>query len=331
VGVACIDGNVVTTFPPERAVVRKGVDNLRKIAPGSISRMRRREAIAFYITISPWILGFLMFILGPIVVSIYLSFTDYSVIRATTFIGFENFKNLGESDLFWQSLKVTAIYTFAAVPLHLTISLFVALLLNMKIPALALFRTIYYMPTIITGVAVALLWSWIFNPQFGVINDLLSKVGIIGPMWLGDESWALPALVVMSCWGTGSSMLIFLASLQAIPTQLYEAAEIDGAKWWTKFWRVTLPLITPVVLFNLVIGVINSFQSFTNAYIMTNGGPNNATLFYVLNLYRQAFQFFHMGYASALAWILFVIIMVCTLLIFRTSAAWVYYEAEVKG
>ncbi len=294
--------------------------------------MRRKEAIGFYIIISPWILGFLMFILGPIVASIYLSFTDYSVIRATTFVGFENYKSLfAESDLFWQSLKVTGIYTMTAVPLHLMISLVVALFLNMKIPALALFRTIYYMPTVITGVAVALLWSWIFNPQFGVINDLLSKVGITGPMWLGDENWALPALVVMSSWGTGSSMLIFLASLQAIPTQLYEAAEIDGARWWIKFWRVTLPLITPVILFNVVIGVINSFQSFTNSYIMTEGGPNNATLFYVLNLYRQAFQYYHMGYASALAWILFIIIMVCTLLIFKSSAAWVYYEAEVKG
>jgi multiple sugar transport system permease protein len=150
-------------------------------------------------------------------------------------------------------------------------------------------------------------------------------------MWLGDEKWALPALIVMSCWGTGSSMVVFLAALQAIPTQLYEAAEIDGVNWWHKFWRITLPLVTPVVFFNLVMGVINSFQAFTNAYIMTEGGPNNATLLYVLNLYRQAFQFFHMGYAAALAWILFVIIFGCTLLIFRSSAVWVYYEAELKG
>ena len=298
---------------------------------GNLGRLRRREAIAFYVTISPWMFGFLVFILGPLVTSIYLSFTDYSVIRAAQFVGLGNYREMIGNELFWQSLKVTCIYTLAAVPLHLGISLTVAALLNLDIPGLSVFRTIYYMPTVITGVAVALLWQWIFNPQFGILNVLLSNVGITGPLWLGSETWALPALIVMSSWGVGSSMLIFLAALQGIPTQLYEAAEIDGASWWRRFTRITVPMITPVIFFNLVIGVINSFQVFTSAFIMTNGGPNNATLFYVLNLYRQAFQFFHMGYASSLAWVLFAIILLCTLMIIRSSAAWVYYEAEVKG
>ncbi|MGQ9632245.1 MAG: carbohydrate ABC transporter permease [bacterium] len=296
-----------------------------------LSKLRVREAIGFYVAISPWVFGFFAFVIGPLIASIYLSFTNYSVIRPAEFVGLRNYSEMMHNELFWQSLKVTSIYTFSAVPLHLLVSLTVAALLNLRIAGVALFRTIYYMPTVITGVAVALLWQWIFNPQFGVLNFLLSKVGIEGPLWLGSETWALPALIVMSCWGVGSSMLIFLAALQGIPTQLYEAAEIDGANWWQKFGRVTLPLITPVIFFNLVMGVINSFQVFTNAFIMTNGGPNNATLFYVLNLYRQAFQFFHMGYASALAWVLFAIILICTLMIIKSSAAWVYYEAEVKG
>jgi multiple sugar transport system permease protein len=303
-----------------------------KTAPKRLGHLRRNEAIGFYVTISPWLLGFVAFVIGPIIVSFYLSFTDYSVIRRTQLVGLLNYKEIfTESPLFWQSLKVTTLYTVASVPLHLVVALIVAMLLNMDIKGVALFRTIYYMPTVITGVAVAMLWQWIFNPRFGLVNYLLSLVGIKGPQWLGSEVWALPAIIIMSSWGVGGSMLIFLAALQGIPTQLYEAAEIDGANPWHKFWRVTLPLITPVIFFNVVMGVINSFQVFTNAYIITNGGPNNATLFYVLNLYRQAFQFFHMGYASALAWILFAIILICTLLIFRSSAAWVYYESEVKG
>ena len=215
------------------------------------------------------------------------------------------------------------------MPLGLALSLFLAGLLNTEVRGVRFFRTVYYLPSVMSGVAVALLWSWLFNPDFGLVNHLLGLVGINGPTWLASETWALPALIIMSLWGAGQSMLIFLAGLQGIPQQLYEAAEIDGAGGWSRFTHVTLPMLSPVILFNLIMGIIGSFQVFTQGYVMTNGGPNNATLFYVLNLYNQAFRNLRMGYASALAWILFFIILGMTLLVIRQSRERVYYEGEV--
>jgi multiple sugar transport system permease protein len=212
------------------------------------------------------------------------------------------------------------------VPINLVLGLCIALLLNQKIRGLGFFRTVFFLPSVTAGVAVSLLWLWIFNPRFGVINVLLGQIGIKGPTWLGSETWALPALIIMSVWGVGGSMLIYLAALQGIPTPLYEAATIDGATHFRKFIHITIPMISPVLLLNLIMGVIGSFQVFTQAFVMTSGGPNYATLFYVLYLYQHAFQWFNMGYASALAWVLFVIILICTFLILKMSRDWVYYE-----
>lgn len=267
---------------------------------------------------------------GPIAASAVLSFTDWNLLNPPSWVGLENYIDIFLNDgMFWQSLKVTAIYTGGSVPLGLALSLFLAGLLNTEVRGVRFFRTVYYLPSVMSGVAVALLWSWLFNPDFGLVNHLLGLVGINGPTWLASETWALPALIIMSLWGAGQSMLIFLAGLQGIPQQLYEAAEIDGAGGWSRFTHVTLPMLSPVILFNLIMGIIGSFQVFTQGYVMTNGGPNNATLFYVLNLYNQAFRNLRMGYASALAWILFFIILGMTLLVIRQSRERVYYEGEV--
>ena len=203
-----------------------------------------------------------------------------------------------------------------------------ALLLNQPIWARGLFRTIFYLPSIISGVAVAIVFAWIFNAQFGILNYLLSFVAIKGPNWLGSPRWALWAFVLMSIWGVGGNVVIFLAALQGVPQAIYEAAEIDGARAWRRFWYITLPLISPAILFVTIIGIIGSFQTFAQSYIMTNGGPANATLFYLLYLYKNAFNWFEMGYASALAWVLFLVIISCTVLLLRTSARWVYYEGD---
>lgn len=225
-------------------------------------------------------------------------------------------------------------YAVAAIPLGLILGLLLALLLNTKVPGIAFWRTLYYTPSVVSGVAVAILWSYLFNPFWGVINWILNLVTGIPmvqlPKWLADPNWALPALIIMSLWGVGGGMIIYLAGLQGIPTALYEAAEIDGANKIQSFFKITLPLITPVLFYNLVTGIIGTFQYFTNAYVMTQGGPIERTLFYNLYLYRNAFQYHQMGYASALAWVLFLIILVMTVIVFRSSAMWVYYEGQLK-
>jgi multiple sugar transport system permease protein len=278
-----------------------------------------------YLFIAPWIIGFIVFTAGALLGSFSISLTEWNIVGAPIFIGLENYRKMVEDEFFWKSLKVTLLYLFN-VPLNLTLGLLLALLLNQKIKGVGIFRTIFYLPSVTAGVAVSLLWMWIFNPRFGVINVLLKMIGIIGPAWLGSETWALPALIMMSIWGVGGGMLIYLGALQGIPTTFYEAATLDGAGVWKKFLYITIPMVTPVLLLNLIMGVIVSFQSFTQAYIMTQGGPNYATLFYVLYLYEQAFRWFNMGYAAALSWVLFLLILVCTYLIFRTSSHWVYYE-----
>lgn len=297
---------------------------------------KRREEVAGYLFILPWLIGFSVFTAGPMAVSFILSFFKADMLTPAEFVALRNYSDLFSFDdtvsLFWKTLWNTGYYTFLGVPLGLMASFAVALLLNRKIKLLGLYRTIYYLPAVVSGAAVALLWLWIFNPEYGVLNYILSLFGIEGPRWLYSEEWAKPALVVMSLWGAGGSMLIYLAGLQGIPTQLYEAAEIDGAGSWYKLFRITLPMMTPTIFFTLVMGIIGSFQIFTAAYMMTAGGPNNATMMYVLYLYNLAFKQFRMGSASALAWIYFGIIMAFIALIFRSSPAWVYYETEVlKG
>ncbi|MGQ9553333.1 MAG: carbohydrate ABC transporter permease [Anaerolineae bacterium] len=292
----------------------------------------RREAFSAYALISPWIVGFLIWTAGPMLASLFLSFTEYNVVSPLRWLGGANYISAFASDpLFWQSLKVTFAYAAMSLPAGLAVGLAVALLLNLSVPALSVWRAIYYLPSVISGVAVAVLWQYAFNPRFGVLNWALSLVGIKGPGWLADPRWALPSLAIMSLWGAGGGMVLYLAALQSVPTALYDAAKVDGANAWQRLRYVTLPMISPVIFFNLVMGTIGTFQYFTNAYVMTQGGPINATLFFNLYLYNNAFRYFRMGYASALAWILFVIILLLTLLIFRSSSVWVYYEGQLRG
>ncbi len=291
------------------------------------NRMFWRRNIEGYLFISPWIIGFVVFTAGALLGSFSISLTKWNIVGTPEIVGLANYQKMVEDRFFWQSIKVT-LYYLLNVPLNVVLGLLLALLLNQKVKGLSVFRTIFFLPSVASGVAVSLLWMWIFNPRFGIINVLLKKIGIIGPLWLGSEAWAIPALIIMSIWGVGGGMLIYLGALQGIPTAFYEAATLDGAGAWRKLLHITVPMITPVLLLNLVMGVIVSFQVFTQAYVMTDGGPNYATLFYVMYLYQQAFVWFNMGYASALSWVLFLIILVFTVIILKTSSSWVYYESD---
>ncbi len=304
---------------------------LSAIAPKRRGMNSRREAIVAYLFLSPWLIGFLVFLAGPMIASLYFSFTDYNVMSPPRWIGLANYTRMFTDDLFFKSLDVSARYTLLSVPLGIGASLAIALLLNQEIVGRGIFRLIFYLPSIISGVAVATVFAWIFNYRFGVLNYLLSLIGIAGPNWLGHPRWALWAFVLMSLWGVGGNVVIFLAALQGVPRALYEAAELDGATDAQRFWRITLPLISPAVLFVSITGIIYTFQTFTQAFVLTQGGPANATLFYLYYLYKNAFTWFEMGYASALAWVLFLIIIICTLLLLRTSSNWVYYEGEERN
>jgi multiple sugar transport system permease protein len=293
------------------------------------SRRWWRIAIAGYLFVLPWLLGFVIWTAGPMLASIGIAFMKWEVIKPPEFVGFQNFVDLFQDPLFLICLYNTAFYTFIGVPLQLLVALLTALLLNTKVRGIALYRTVYYLPSVTPVVASAMLWLWIFNPEFGLANAFLDKLGLPTQLWLLDPNLAKPAFVLMSLWGVGGAMVIFLAGLQGVPTELYEAASIDGASTLQGFWNITLPLLTPVIFFNLLIGLIESFQIFSSAFIMTDGGPQNRTLFYVLYLYRNGFQYFQMGYASALAWVLFVIILIFTIIQFRMSKRWVHYESEL--
>lgn len=294
--------------------------------------LQLREEIEAYLFLAPWIVGFLVFTAGPILASVYFSMTDYNILKPPVFVGLANFRRmLLTDDLFWQALKVTAIYAVVSVPLGVVAGYAVALLLNQKVRALSFFRTVFYMPSVVSGVAVAVMWLWVFHPDMGIVNNLLAKIGVEGPNWFGSPDWALTTLILTSLWGIGGGMVIYLAGLQGVPTHLYEAAQLDGAGRWQQFYHVTLPMTSPVIFFNLLMGVIGSWQIFTSAYVITGGGPANSTLFYVLYLYRNGWQYFKMGYASALAWVLFIIVLVMTVIVFRSSARWVYYEGLGRG
>jgi multiple sugar transport system permease protein len=285
----------------------------------------------FYVFVSPWIVGLVVFTAGPILASLYLSFNDYAIIAPPQWTGIANFrKAFVEDDLFWKSLANTAYYVGIGVPLRVVFAFLLATLLNAEIRGRLFYRIAYYMPSIIPGVASAVLWIILLNPRLGLINLLLGLVGIPSVNWLGSPDWSKPALIMMSMWGVGGSMVLYLAGLQGIPQALYEAADIDGASRWSKFWNVTIPLMTPIILYNLITQIIGSFQVFGAAFIMTRGGPLNSTLFYMLHLYNFAFQYFRMGYASALAWVLFVIILIFTLITLKWSQAWVFYAGGNK-
>lgn len=292
-------------------------------------RLARREALTFYLLISPWLLGLLLFVLGPITASLGFSFTRWDMLTPPEPVGLRNYARMLADRLFWQSLSVTVRYTLMYVPSELIGGLLLALLMNqVSVRGIRTIRTIYYMPSVLSGVAFVVVWMWLFHPEAGLINGALATFGIRGPRWLVDPNTALTALWIMSLWGLGRTAVIYLAGLRGIPRELYEAAAMDGADAVRAFRHVTLPMLTPTIFFNLVLSIIATFQTFTSAFVATNGGPLDATLFFVLYLYRKAFQDFQMGYASALAWVLFLIILGLTLLVVRSGQWWVYYEGE---
>ena len=294
------------------------------------SQRRLQRNLEGWAFASPWIIGFLLFTLGPMIGSAGLAFMKWDMLSTPVFNGFKNFQTAVSDPLVWQSLRITTEYAVVAVPANIVLGLVLAMLLNSGIRGLRFYRTGYFLPYVLSGVAVALLWRWVFTNQFGLANLLLSYVGIQGPNWLGTDTWALPSLIIMSIWSVGGGMIIYLAGLQGIPTEFYEAAEVDGASWWQRILHITLPLVTPALFFQLVIGLIQALQLFTQPFVLTGGGPYNSTLFIVLYLYQSAFQYFQMGYASVLAWILFFYILILTLLIFRSGSAWVHYEGQTR-
>ena len=291
------------------------------------STRARRESIEGFLFIAPWLIGFLVFTSGPMIVSLGLAFTDYRGIGSAHFVGLANVQRLVGDRYFWTSLYNTVYYTALGVPLFVVTSLLYALALNTKVRGQSIFRTIFYLPSVVPGVASAIIWIWIFNPQFGFANVILHWLGLPPLGWFADPKLAKPTFILMGLWGAGPSTLVFLAALQGVPEMLYEAATIDGAGTWQRFRNVTIPMLTPSIFFNLIIQMIGSFQVVTTAYVATGGGPVNATLFYVLYLYRMAFESFWMGYASVLAWVLFLVVVVFTVIQVRGARHWVYYEA----
>jgi multiple sugar transport system permease protein len=290
--------------------------------------MRRREALAGYVAILPWLLGFLFFTLGPLVASFGLMFTDWEILTPPSWNDFGNFRRVAADSLVPISLYNTLFYTALAVPLNLLAALLAALLLNVGVAGTNVYRAVTYLPSQMPLVASSILWFFIFSPTYGLANAALGLVGIPEQAWLWDVNLVKPSLVLMAVWAFGGGMIIFLAGLQGIPEALYEAAAIDGANGWHRFRHVTLPMLSPTIFFNLIIGVIASFQVFTSVFVMTQGGPGNASLMLVLYVYRHAFQNFKMGYASLLAWLLFAIVLAFTIVQFRVSQRWVYYEGE---
>lgn len=300
-------------------------------APGQASRLSRLWAEYFWPAVfaGPAIIGFLSFKLIPIGASFLIGLTDWRVSAAPNWIGLANFQKLLFDDpLFWKSLGVTFSFTAMSVPTTMVVALGFAMLINLRMPAVGVLRTIFYLPSIMPIVATSVLWLWLFNPDLGLLNAGLRAVGLPKSQWLYAESSVLPSMVIMSLWGIGPMMIIFLGGLQGIPRDLYEAVEIDGGNSWDKFWNITLPILTPTILFNLVIGVIATLQSIVQAAIMTEGGPNNASLFIVFYIYRTAFNFSQMGYASAMSWVFFVITCTIGFLILGSSRRWVFYYGQ---
>ena len=287
-----------------------------------------REQLAGYGFISPWVIGFVLFTAGPLLASLLISFTDWDLIGSASFVGLHNYDAMLHDRLVWQSLRVTATYAAGRVPAGIVLGIVIALLLNQRVRLIGFWRVLYYLPVVLPPVAVSMVWMWIYQPSYGLLNGLLALVGVRGPAWLGSDIWVIPALIIAGTWtSAGRYLIVYLAGLNAISKELYEAAEIDGASLLQRFFRVTLPMLTPTIFFNLVTGLIDSFKVFTQPYVMTQGGPDHNSLFFALYLYQNAFNRFQMGYASALAWVFVIVVMAFTLLVFRTARAWVYYES----
>ncbi len=284
----------------------------------------------FYLFISPWLIGFVCFTIGPMLYSLYAAFSTWNGVSIPQFTGLDNIRQMLFGDeLFWKSIGNTFYYALISVPLNMAIALFLANLLNKRMPFSYFFRSVFYLPSVVAGVAVYIVWAQLYNPIVGIFNDLLSLIGVQGPEWIWDEYWAMPSLIIMNIFTCGGQMLILLAGLQDISDEYYEAAALDGASAVQVFFQITLPLLTPVIFFNLIMGIINSLQIFVQPQVMTEGGPMYATYVYGLHLYKTAFKFFDFGYACTLAWGLFVIIMALSMFIFRSSKHWVHYREEV--
>lgn len=309
-------------------------EQVRVRARPRMTAKQRRRALQGYAFLSPWLFGFFAFTAIPIVGSMLLSFTKYSVLRAPKFIGLQNYQYalLGGDPLVWSSIARSFYYALGSVPLSLIGSLLVAVLLNQKVQPTALWRTFFFLPTLTPSVASALLWRWILNPDIGVLKSILSSVGLPSPRWFASMEWVIPGLILVGLWGSvgGSAMVIFLAGLQDVPVELIEAASIDGAGRLRKFWNITIPMLSPVIFFNMIIGIIGALRVFDVAFVATGGGPSNASRFISLHIYQTAFMYFDMGYAAALAWILVIIIVSLTILQFRLSRSWVFYQGEAR-
>lgn len=294
-----------------------------------IGPLTQRRERWFYLLISPWLVGLIVFQAGPILAAGALSFTEYSLTKGATWVGLDHFATMAGDVLFHKTLRNTAYYALVSVPLGVGVAFALAWLLNQKVPGVNVFRTIFFLPSVVQGVAVIMLWGWIFNPRFGLVNAVLKWFGIQGPAWLQNETWAMPAVILMSLWSIGWMMLVYLAGLQDIPLELYEASELDGASGWQKLRYITLPLISPVTFFLVITNIIGAMQIFAPAYVLTRGGPNNATMTISLLIYFSAFVWNKLGYASALAVVLFVMILLITLFQFGVARQWVYYQTEV--
>jgi multiple sugar transport system permease protein len=294
--------------------------------PPRLSLARQEELLA-YLFILPSLVGFIVFLVVPMVASLGISFYDWELLTPPQFVGLKNFSALLSDRVFKEVVINTVYYTFGLVPLNIVVSLGLAVWLNTKLRGMMWYRIAFFLPVVTVTVAVALIWRWMYEPRAGIIDVVLRAVGLPGPTWLGDANFAMPALIIMSVWkGFGYNMVLFLAGLQGIPVTLYEAAMIDGANAWQRFWKITLPLLTPMVFLGVVLTVISSFQVFDQAYVMTNGGPANATNTIVLYIYQNGFQYFRMGYASAIAWVLFGVIFIFTLVQMRLQGSWVQYD-----
>jgi len=295
------------------------------------SRVARKEQRAGYLFAAPWLIGTVLFVVGPIIASVLLSASNWNLISSPRWVGLENYRDMVGDHSFTQSIRVTLFYTALAVPLGQVAGLAMAVLLNQRVRGMYLFRTILFLPSVLSGVAVAALWVSLLNPDLGVVNQVLRAIGIDDPpRWLSSPSWAVPAVVLMGLWGVGGGAIIYLAGLQNIPPALYSAARIDGAGAWQSFWHITFPLLTPTLLFTLLIDLIEAFQVFDTAFVLggSRGGTRGSLLFYVLNIWNEGFRNGRFGYASALAWVLVLAAAVVIVLIFVTSRRWVYYESE---
>jgi multiple sugar transport system permease protein len=298
-----------------------------------MSQMQRREATAGLLFVLPWLISLIAFTAYPVLASFYYSFTQYSITQSPKWIGLDNYERMFTGDAaLGVAVYNTLYYTLISVPVGLIFSLLIALVLNMNVKGIGAYRTLFYLPSLAPPVAGAIIFAILFQPQGGLVNSLLGVVGIKGPGWFTDPAWAKIGLIILGLWGVGAGSLIFLAGLKDIPSELLEASSIDGANAWQRFWRITIPLLTPVILYNLVMGVIGSFQVLTAAFVLggTTGRPQESLLMYMVHLYRTAFRYFDMGYASAMAVALFVVILLATLAIFRSTNAWVFYEGETR-